>query len=221
MGIDGCKSGWIAVALRDDRVTAHQLGHISGVEVAVPEAEVIAIDIPIGLAEAGQRDADVAARQFLGPRRNSVFLAPIRSAAEASSHAEATAISMRMIGSGISQQAFALGRKIFEVERWLQSAPCPVFEVHPEVSFAILLGEPARASKKTWAGMLERLGALKAAGIDLEYVDAAAGSSVAVDDMLDAAIAAWTAGRLADGVARSFPEDLLTEASGRVIAIWA
>ncbi len=66
---------------------------------------------------------------------------------------------------GISQQAYALGPKILEVERWLPSSPCPVYEVHPEVSFAVLLGEPARASKKTWAGMVERRRALEAAGI--------------------------------------------------------
>jgi predicted RNase H-like nuclease len=182
---------------------------------------LIAIDIPIGLPEGGQRHADVAARQFLGRRRNSVFLAPIRSAAEALTHAEATATSRRMIGSGISQQAFALRRKILEVEHWLASATCPVFEVHPEVSFAMLLGRPATASKKTWAGMVERLDALNAAGIDLNGVDPAVGSAVAVDDMLDAAVAAWTARRLADGVARPFPHDPLPDASGRVIAIWA
>jgi predicted RNase H-like nuclease len=185
IGIDGCRSGWIAVALGDDGVAAHHLRHISEVGDASPEAELIAIDIPIGLPEGGQRHADVAARQFLGRRRNSVFLAPIRSAAEALSHAEATATSRRMIGSGISQQAFALRRK------------------------------------KTWAGMVERLDALNAAGIDLNGVDPAVGSAVAVDDMLDAAVAAWTARRLADGVARPFPHDPLPDASGRVIAIWA
>jgi predicted RNase H-like nuclease len=69
--------------------------------------------------------------------------------------------------------------------------------------------------------MVERLDALNAAGIDLNGVDPAVGSAVAVDDMLDAAVAAWTARRLADGVARPFPHDPLPDASGRVIAIWA
>ncbi len=103
----------------------------------------------------------------------------------------------------------------------MPAATSPVFEVHPEVSFAVLLGQPAVASKKTWAGMIERLVALKAAGIDLDGVDAAAGSAAAVDDMLDAAVAACTARRLADGVARAFPQDPQPEASGRVVAIWA
>ena len=37
---------------------------------ALPEASVIAVDIPIGLPEQGKRDCDTAARRALSPTRN-------------------------------------------------------------------------------------------------------------------------------------------------------
>ena len=43
----------------------------------------LAIDIPIGIPEAGARPADREARALLGPRRNSVFPAPVRAAGPA------------------------------------------------------------------------------------------------------------------------------------------
>jgi predicted RNase H-like nuclease len=217
VGIDGCKSGWIAVVLAPDgSVTAHHLPHIEAVTTAVPDAEVIAIDIPIGLPVAGQREADLAAKSFLGPQRNTIFFTPVRSAVEAATHAEATAASVLETSKGISQQAFALAPKILQVERWLPTAPCRVAEVHPEVSFRELIGYPI-ASKKTWAGMVERRRALAGVGIDLEDIDALAARAAAVDDVLDAAVVAWTAGRIAAGTARSFPAG----ATPADPAIWA
>ncbi len=50
---------------------------------------------------------------------------------------------------GISQQAWALRRKIREVA---VSADSRVFEVHPEVSFAAMRGAALRYSKRTWNG---------------------------------------------------------------------
>jgi predicted RNase H-like nuclease len=223
VGIDGCRSGWIAVVVGPSGVvSAHHLYLIDDVVAIAPDAKVIAIDIPIGLPETGRRQADLAARDFLGRRRNSVFHTPVRAALEAATHAEATAASMRVTGAGISQQSFALRRKIIEVERWLPSASCPVFEVHPEVSFAVLLGAPAAAPKKTWAGMRERSRGLAAAGIDLQALDVGtAAVAASVDDMLDAAVVAWTAGRIAAGTARSFPDPPEPGPGGRALAVWA
>jgi predicted RNase H-like nuclease len=223
VGIDGCRSGWIAVVIdHAGQVSAHHLHLIDDVLAVAPGADVIAIDIPIGLPEAGRRQSDLAAREFLGARRNSIFHTPVRAALEAASHAEATAASLRVTGFGLSQQSYALRRKIIEVERWLPSAGCPVFEVHPEVSFAVLLGAPAAASKKTWAGMRQRWRGLTAAGIDLEALDVGTASVAAsVDDMLDAAVVAWTARRIAAGTARCFPDPPEMGTAGRALAVWA
>lgn len=222
VGVDGCTSGWVAVVLgQNGSVRAHYLSRIDALAEVVADPDVIAIDIPIGLPETGRRPADVAARSFLRARRNSVFFTPVRAAVEAATHAQATAASTQVTGGGISQQSYRLARKILEVEGWRPSAPCPVFEVHPEVSFAHLLGAEASAPKKTWAGMVERRDGLVAAGIQLEGLDGAAARAARVDDMLDAAVAAWTATRLAAGTARPFPDPPPLGPSGNPVAIWA
>jgi len=212
----------VAVVLREDRSTrAHLLPNIAALAQSVPDAAAIAIDIPIGLPDRGHRSADVAARALLRQRRSSVFMTPVRAALEAATHAAATAISNEMTGAGVSQQAFALRSKIFEVEAWLPGAPCSVFEVHPEVSFTLMMGQPALAPKKSWQGMVERRQALSAVGISLDHVDPCLGAAVGVDDVIDAAAAAWTASRLLVGAAGSFPDPPDVDPSGRHIAIWA
>lgn len=145
----------------------------------------------------------------------------MREAITAETHALATRAAFESTGTGISQQAYALGKKILEVELWLPSAPCPVYEVHPEVSFAVLLGAPALATKKTWAGMVERRQGLESKGISLDRVDGIATIRASVDDMLDAAVAAWTADRVIRARARSFPDPPRVDASGQQVAIWA
>lgn len=213
----------MAVVLREGGVppAAHFLPTIGALAEAVPDAQSVGIDIPIGLATTGTRQADLAAKAVLGKRRSSVFMTPVRQALEQPTHAAATALSVELTGSGISQQAFALRTKIFEVERWLPTATCGVIEVHPEVSFAVMLGQPAAASKKTWHGLVERLGALAHQGITLDHVEAAVGARVGIDDIVDAAAVAWTARRALAGVARPLPDPPEPGESGRPNAIWA
>ena len=52
------------------------------------------------------------------------------------------------VAVALTRESDALAPKILEVERWLPSAPCPVHEVHPEVSFTVLLGNPAAPKKQ-------------------------------------------------------------------------
>lgn len=222
VGVDACRRGWVAVVLRDGAApSGHLLATIGDITSAVPDAEVVGIDIPIGLSDARPRQADLAARAAVGPRRSSVFITPPRAALEAPTHAVATAISVRLSGSGVSQQAFGLRAKIFEVERWLPSAPCPVHEVHPELSFTLMCGHPATAPKKAWHGMVERRAALAREGIDLDGIDPRVGSLVGIDDLLDAAAVAWSARRLRSGHAIVLPDPPERDPSGRAMAIWA
>jgi predicted RNase H-like nuclease len=222
VGIDACATGWIAVVLRPPDAAAFYLPTISLLTTTIPDASAVAIDIPIGLPTAGSREADKAARRFLGARGSSVFPTPVREAARAASYARANSLQREVTGSGISQQSYALRAKILEVDDWLPSAPCRVWEVHPEVSVAVLIGHPTDASKKSWSGMVQRRQALLSAGINLETKDEPAGSRASVDDMLDAGAAAWTAQRLLRGEARSFPDlPAVAPPGGRTIAIWA
>lgn len=124
VGVDACRTGWIAVALRDrNGPEAHHLPRIEALLPLATEADAVAIDIPIGLPSAAPREADLLVREFLGARRNSLFLTPVREAIEARTHALATRAAYRRTGAGISQQAYALGKKILEVQQWLPSSP--------------------------------------------------------------------------------------------------
>jgi predicted RNase H-like nuclease len=105
--------------------------------------------------------------------------------------------------------------------KWIQQAPFPVYEVHPENSFAVLLGAPASAPKKSWAGVSERRQALEAAGLTLDHIHGDAAVRAAVDDMLDATVAAWSARRIARAQALMIPEPAPSGPDGRLIAIWA
>ena len=80
-------------------------------------------------------------------------------------------------------------------------------EVHPEVSFALLAGGPLAFAKRTWNGQRERLRLLAVAGIELpDRLDV---GLVRADDVLDAAVAAWSAIRIARGEHVTFPGDPL------------
>jgi predicted RNase H-like nuclease len=108
----------------------------------------------------------------------------------------------RDVAPGTSAQAWAIGRAILEVER---SRDERVREVHPEVSFAALAGHTLGFAKRTWNGQWERFGLLRSAGIELpERLDA---GLVAVDDVLDAAVVAWSATRIARGEHETLPPD--------------
>jgi hypothetical protein len=131
LGVDACRGGWVAVGLAGSGVSAHTAASIGEVmEVAGP-AEVVAIDIPIGLPATGRRRADCIARSLLGPRRSSVFFAPPRDVLVAPGHREAADRCEKLCGYRVSQQAYRLGPKILEVASWLADYPGPVIEVLP------------------------------------------------------------------------------------------
>ncbi|MDQ4070090.1 MAG: DUF429 domain-containing protein [Actinomycetota bacterium] len=80
-----------------------------------------------------------------------------------------------------------------------------------------------RKHSASWArvvGVHERLAALAAAGISLPGRLGASGSRAAVDDVVDAAVAAWSARRVALGEAVSFPSPP-EDVGGRPTAVWA
>jgi hypothetical protein len=92
--------------------------------------------------------------------------------------------------------------------------------VHAEVSFAVMSGTRMASPKRAWSGVHERLAALAGAGIRLPAELGAAGRAAGIDDVLDAAAAAWTARRVAGGEAMSFPSPR-ERLDGRPAAIWA
>jgi predicted RNase H-like nuclease len=168
------------------------------------DAEVVAIDVPIGF---GPREADRAARRFLTGAASTVFTTPTRELLEGPFGP----------GLGISAQAHALGRRILHITR-LARSDSRLYEVHPEVSFRAMNGGHPLSYRKRWAGgVVERLELLRRHGIELERLGESA--SVPIDDVLDAAAAAWSAHRIATNTARSLP-DPPEVLDGREVAIW-
>jgi predicted RNase H-like nuclease len=203
--VDGCRGGWVIVTVTRE---GHEVADVCSVPdlhglIMQIDSGVLAaagIDIPIGLAPGGRRCADVEARRHLGPRRSSVFPAPVRSVLAASTYEEACSISRAACGKAISKQLFNILPKIREVDD-LQT---PVrqrrlFEMCPELSLAVLAGAPMAHAKTTPAGRAERIRALGAV-FGREEIEGHVHRRLAgarVDDVLDAFAGAWTARRYA------------------------
>ncbi|MGH3712296.1 MAG: DUF429 domain-containing protein [Micromonosporaceae bacterium] len=225
LGIDACKTGWVGVVLDGGAISACFGTTIMKVVAAaelVGEIAVVGIDIPIGLPDTSERLADVQARLAVGPRRNSVFMTPVRSALQCADHASAVRVNRQATGKGVSIQAFSLRKRILEVDTWLRPATHRVVEVHPEVSFAAMAGTPLLHGKTTWAGFETRVQLLTRSGITLAgNIGGDVGRLAGVDDVLDAAAAAWSARRVAAGDARSLPSPPDTFSDGVQCAIWA
>jgi len=217
VGIDGATSGWVAVRLVDGVLDGCGLASdLAEIVSANEDAEIFAIDIPIGLPDRGQRAADRAAREFVGPRRSSVFAVPPRAVLSRGDYAEANALSRQLTGKGIPRQSFALRERIFEAEA-IASDP-RVHEVHPEASFRALKGSPLDYYKKTWNGLTERIGLLADAGIQLPG-DLPCGIVLA-DDVVDAAVAAWSAQRISRGEGSTLPAADAAGPAERTGIIW-
>jgi predicted RNase H-like nuclease len=203
-GVDGTKSGWVAVTLEHGRFASDHLLPMETTFEELGDVDVVAIDVPIGF---GPREADAAARTFLKGAASTVFSTPSRELLE------------RPFGPGlgISAQAHALGPRIRHFTRLAETDP-RIHEVHPEVSFrAMNGGRPLRYRKKSAGGALERIALLNREGIDLTPLTAA--WTAPLDDVVDAAAAAWSAQRIARGEARSLP-DMPDSVDGRPVAIW-
>jgi predicted RNase H-like nuclease len=199
LGVDAARGGWIAVALQDGRFEDAVLERrFPALLERFPEAVLVGVDVPIGLPEVGsRRRADLEAREMVGARRASVFFTPPRAALEAVTYREA-----RAVAPSTSAQGWALKTAILDVDRVRDTR---VREVHPEVSFAVLAGQPLAAAKRTWNGQRHRLDLLAGAGIEIpDHLDA---GLAAADDVLDAAVTAWTATRIARGQHITIPAD--------------
>lgn len=168
-GVDGCKGGWLSLRCRlpeqeTDPVLAVEAsvhGEAASLVAGPSPPPLTAIDIPIGLAEKGQRPCDRQARALLGARRSSVFPAPLRPVLAASSYAEANALSRDLQGRGLSLQSFHLLAKIRQVDGLLQqntSLRTCLLEAHPELCFRHWNGNvPLDHGKATPPGRSQRL----------------------------------------------------------------
>jgi predicted RNase H-like nuclease len=203
LGVDGARGGWVAVEVvgsaRSARVLRwHRLPAIA--DVLALAADVVGIDMPIGLPDRGRRPADLAAKSLLGVAHPRVFLTPPRGVLEASSYDEAAGLHRALTdGLGLSMQTWNIVARIREVDRVADDPR--LVEVHPELSFVELGSAGALPSKKTAEGRAARLQAL-GRWLPAATLDGVPGG----DDGIDALACAWSALRWHAGAARTLPE---------------
>ena len=218
LGVDGWRGRWVGALLTGRTVELLVLDDVAAA-LAVPDVDLIAIDMPIGLSDDGVRACDVEARRRLSPfgAASSVFPAPVRPVLAAGSYEEARRISVAASGKSLSAQAWQLVASIRQVDDALGDPPSGrVVEVHPELTFRGMDAR-VRGRKATVPGQAQRLRAL-AEWMDVIDGLAAAAPDIPLVDALDACAAAWSAQRLADGTGECVG-DGTTDARGRPMRI--
>ena len=217
--MDGWRGAWVAARLDGRSVTLSVLPDAAEV-LAVPDVEVIGIDMPIGLSDDGVRACDVQARRLLTGAGSSVFPAPVRAVLATDNYAEARRISREVTRPprAPSAQTFQLVRSIRDLDDALGDPPDPrVVEVHPELSFRRGLDGRVVDPKASARGLAQRIRALEPV-VDVLDAVAAAPLGVPAVDVLDACAAAWSAQRVAEGRAESVGDDH-RDARGRPMRI--
>jgi predicted RNase H-like nuclease len=217
LGVDWWRGAWVAARLEGRSVTLSVLPDAAAV-LAVPDVEVVGIDMPIGLSDDGVRACDVEARRLLGKAHSSVFPAPVRPVLATRSIADARAVSIRARGKSLSLQTCGLVPAIRSLDDALGDPPDPrVHEVHPELSFRALDGR-VTDRKASGSGLAQRIRALETV---MDLLDALAQDRAGLPalDALDACAAAWSAQRIASGRAR-FIGDHRPDARGRPMRIF-
>jgi len=225
-GVDGCKAGWfVAITSATKRNTQPDsslifklknclvVTNFTEVLSETIDCKLVCVDIPIGLSDGDQpRGCDVAARKLLRrPRASSIFPPPIRQCLEAEDYETVCQISQQHCGKRLSKQSFAIMDKIRQVDELMTPAlQSRVREIHPEVSFwALNNKKPMQQNKKTSAGRKERMKLLNPIFPNIEKVvgEARKPNEAGPDDILDALVAAWTAGQVVLGKSKTLPEN--------------
>lgn len=230
LGIDGCRAGWLAISLDDEKCGHWLLKSDRDLEKVFEDYEHIFIDVPIGLADNQyMRVCDEELRRMLGPDyHSSVFNPPIRPALYAPTYAEASMESYEVTEKKISIQAWNITPKIRSVDQLLQNDVEfreKVFESHPELLFQKLNGGNAILQKKqTKKGLRHRLelveGRNKYAGpLFRDIKEQYRPNQMKEDDIVDALVLAFFARRSADKPVKTIPKDPPKDSTGLPMAI--
>ncbi len=235
VGVDGCRAGWISMALRpgDNRLQVRIFERFSDLIAEFGPAATIAVDMPIGLPDTiggSGRGPEQAIRPYLGARRSSVFSIPARMAVEAETYREACDMAQKHSDppKKISKQAFYLFGKIREIDQLLQADITlrdRLIECHPEFAFCRLNNMVAMATPKKIRGVVnpegiaERINLLASHGIDRDVFVGGAPRGAAMDDLVDASVNLVMAGRHAKGLTVPFPASPARDRHGILIAI--
>lgn len=161
-GIDGCRGGWIAIALNDSEFSSYLLETQQQLLEFLQASKLTFIDIPIGLSDSeASRNCDRLLRKALSPHfSSSVFNPPVRQAVYASHYRDACQRNATATGKKISKQSWNIAPKIRLIDEILLAHPeltGSVLESHPEFLFFNLKESHLTHKKKTEEGKIERL----------------------------------------------------------------
>ena len=204
-GIDGCKAGWVSIYKTN--LSKWEIEIFTTIEEfwnIYSDAELVLIDIPIGLIDGGPapRSAEVAARKYLsGKHSSSIFPTPCRAALLKSTYEEANQVNREKTGKGLSKQTWNIMEKIRELDILLQedkNARNVFYEAGPELCFMTLADKSFNHYKKTEDGLKNRLNLiLDYCNCDSSFYESAlkrfTRKIVAKDDILDAWVLAISA----------------------------
>ncbi len=223
-GVDGAKAGWLAVLAPSEGGRLEAALVPRWTDLALGQAVMVGVDMPIGLAESGPRACDSAARRLLPrDRKPSVFAPPRRALLACASWAEANARGKALDGKGISRQAWNLAPRIRELDQALAPADqARVREVHPELVFLRLnhgRPVPRKISAEGRALRLELLARAGFAGI-AALMSRFPRRDAGPDDILDAAACALAARDMLKGRATRLPPEPPLDARCLRMEIW-
>ena len=234
-GVDGCPGGWLVVVVgpAGPRTAAATIVPDLPALLAL-DADVLAIDMPIGLMDmpGDPRPADRGARAFLSDRNTDgvrapgsrVFASPARAHLEVirAGGGYRDLLGSFPPGQRLSKQCFNICDRIVALDDLgPETHDGRIREVHPEVSFAALAGRTL-APKKSDEGRRSRQTALAGLGFDLETLTTSLGPRSRrwnPDDLLDACAAAWSADRVARSRHGTLPHPPERDSRGHRMAI--
>lgn len=232
-GVDGCKAGWVIVAVDGQLAPTNASGAVTRTLrealQLLNDYGAVVLDVPIGLLDrsaSGGRKTDIEARTLLTGKSSSVFSAPTRPVLEENTweRANTLAKSSSPDSVGITRQAFAIFPKIREADELMTpDLQKRIVEGHPELSFmALNHDDPVSLPKRSAGGMLLRFRLLERAGFRsaAEHAAERAGKGAQMDDVLDATALAWSAARFAAGAAERVPDDPPADAKGLRMEMW-
>lgn len=218
-GLDGCKAGWVMVTWSGKADVAPQAALIPGFDSALETAaNIIAVDMPIGLPRLSGRTCERETRSRLGERQSSVFAVPSRAAVMEEDYFVSCRVNLENSDPPrkVSKQCFMLFPKIREIDALISpDLQSRVREVHPELCFwALNGGKPLPLAKRIKSrvnpdGMTLRRELLRSGGFPIDALEHPAWpkSKVAEDDILDACACCWSAWRIANGEHITLPPE--------------
>jgi predicted RNase H-like nuclease len=189
----------------------------------VTKFDFAAIDMPIGLPEAGERASDLAAREMLKPHSSRVFTGARRGLWDFGSRAAAHAEMKRRGETGVTCQLWNLGCKICQLDAVMTSTrQSNIREAHPELVFLRLNnGRPLPRKKDPNGREIRRHLLLKEGFSELDYwlKVRRLGEGAKADDVLDACAMAIAARDF--NLGNVLPEDPAPpDAKGLKMQIW-